>query len=81
MTEKPVIAATAPVAVELTEGKPVFWCSCGRSENQPFCDGKHKGSAFAPTKYVPEKSGRHFLCACKQTDNQPLCDGSHQALK
>jgi len=69
-----------PYRVEVEEGKSYFWCACGQSANQPFCDGSHKGSDFAPMKYVAEKDGMVAFCGCRQSDNQPMCDGSHRTL-
>lgn len=77
----PVIARRAPYAVEVEEGKKYFWCACGRSANQPFCDGSHKGSGFTPVAFTAEESKRLFFCGCKHTKNAPLCDGSHSKLK
>ncbi len=74
------IAGKSPIPVEVVEGKTYFWCACGRSKNQPFCDGSHKGTDFEPVKWTAEKSGRKFFCACKQTDTAPFCDGSHNNL-
>ena len=54
-----------------------FWCSCGKSSKQPFCDGSHKGSEFNPVAYKAEATKKMFFCTCKQTNNQPFCDGSH----
>ena len=76
----PIIAAKSPAGVELEKGKAIFWCRCGRSNNQPFCDGSHKGTGLAPTKFTAEDSKRVFLCGCKQSANAPFCDGSHKAL-
>lgn len=76
----PKIAQTAPYPVDVEAGKSYFWCSCGQSANQPFCDGSHKGSDFAPVKFTAEKDGKAFFCGCKATDNQPMCDGSHSKL-
>jgi CDGSH-type Zn-finger protein len=76
----PRIAQKSPIAVELTAGKAVYWCSCGQSANQPFCDGSHAGSGFAPTPYTSAAGGTAYLCACKHSKNPPLCDGSHKAL-
>lgn len=75
---EPTRAADNPFAVEVEAGKTYFWCSCGKSAKQPFCDGTHKGSEFAPVKYTAEKDGKAFFCGCKITKNQPLCDGSHK---
>ncbi|MGB7182434.1 MAG: CDGSH iron-sulfur domain-containing protein [Burkholderiaceae bacterium] len=72
-------AADSPFAVDVEAGKTYFWCSCGKSAKQPFCDGTHKGSEFAPVKYTPDKDSKAFFCGCKATANQPLCDGSHKA--
>ncbi len=77
---EPEIAQKAPYAVEVEEGKTYFWCVCGKSSKQPFCDGSHKGGDFTPMKYQAEKSGKLYFCGCKRTGNQPLCDGSHNAL-
>nr|WP_319385721.1 CDGSH iron-sulfur domain-containing protein [uncultured Roseibium sp.] len=76
----PVIAQKAPFAVEVEAGKSYFWCSCGRSANQPFCDGSHKDTGLAPVKYTAEKDGRTFFCGCKNSANAPMCDGSHSKL-
>lgn len=76
----PVIAQKAPFAVEVEAGKSYFWCSCGRSANQPFCDGSHKDTGLAPVKYTAEKDGRAFFCGCKNSANAPMCDGSHSKL-
>ncbi len=80
MTETPEIAQKAPFAVEVLEGKSYFWCACGRSKKQPFCDGSHKETSFSPVKYTAEASKKVFFCGCKQSGKAPLCDGSHKAL-
>lgn len=74
----PKRAGDNPLAVELEEGKKYSWCSCGLSENQPFCDGKHRGSEMEPKMFTAEKTGTHYLCTCKQTSNPGFCDGSHK---
>ena len=79
MTE-PVVAAKAPAKVVLEGGKDYWWCACGRSQNQPFCDGSHKGSGLVPLKYTAEKSGDHWFCQCKHSSKKPLCDGTHKTL-
>lgn len=76
---EPVIADKKPVVMELDAGD-YFWCSCGRSNNQPFCDGSHQGTDFTPMKFTIKKKQRVALCACKHTENQPFCDGSHAQL-
>jgi len=77
---EPVIAAKAPIQMELEEGKTYFWCTCGKSAKQPLCDGTHKGSEFAPLRHKAEKSGKVWMCACKMTGKQPFCDGTHKKL-
>ncbi|MEO0745463.1 MAG: CDGSH iron-sulfur domain-containing protein [Pseudomonadota bacterium] len=76
----PKIAQTAPYRVDVEAGKSYFWCACGQSANQPFCDGSHKDTAFNPQKFTAEKDGPVFFCGCKATGNAPLCDGSHSKL-
>jgi CDGSH-type Zn-finger protein len=66
--------------VALEAGKDYWWCACGRSQKQPFCDGSHKDTGFTPMKYTAEKSGDHWLCACKHSGKKPLCDGTHKTL-
>jgi len=78
--DKAIVAAKAPIAVEVEAGKNYFWCTCGKSEKQPFCDGSHKDTGFTPLKWTAEEDGKKFFCACKQTDGAPFCDGSHKAL-
>ena len=75
-----VIAGKTPIAVDVEGGKTYWWCSCGRSQKQPFCDGTHKGSEFAPLKYDAAESGKVWFCACKRTAKAPLCDGAHKKL-
>lgn len=77
---EPKIAATAPAGVDLEAGKKYFFCACGESSAQPFCDGSHKGTGFAPLAFTAEKTGKAYLCQCKRTGNAPYCDGSHKAL-
>lgn len=76
----PVIAQKSPVAVRVEEGETYWWCVCGRSKNQPFCDGSHEGTEFKPLEYKAENSRMLSFCACKQTKRAPLCDGSHNDL-
>ena len=76
MTE-PVRANDGPYGVDVEEGKHYFWCACGRSRNQPFCDGSHRDTGFTPVKYTAEADRKVFFCGCKATASQPLCDGSH----
>ena len=80
MSEDPVIAQKAPFPVEVTAGKTYFWCACGRSAKQPFCDGSHKDTGLEPLKWTAEKDGKAFFCGCKATAKAPLCDGTHNRL-
>lgn len=77
---RPHVAQKAPYPVELKVGQKYFWCSCGNSKNQPFCDGSHKGSSFSPTAFIAEKSDTVYLCGCKHSGNPPYCDGTHNKL-
>lgn len=75
-----MVAASTPISVELEQGKEYFYCACGRSADQPFCDGSHQGTRFAPLAFVAETSGTAVLCRCKQTATPPYCDGSHSQV-
>ena len=77
---KAIVAKKSPLAEELEAGKRYFWCACGRSKNQPFCDGSHAGTGFSPLKYEAAKSEKAFFCCCKQTRNPPFCDGTHNGI-
>lgn len=76
--QAPTRASDTPFAIEVEAGKSYFWCACGKSQQQPFCDGSHKGSAFTPVKYTATDSKKLFFCGCKATKVAPLCDGSHK---
>lgn len=80
MTPPPKIAQKGPYPVEVTAGKTYFWCTCGQSAKQPFCDGSHKDKSFAPLKYEAAADKTLFFCGCKATSKPPLCDGSHTSL-
>ena len=75
---EPVRVSDTPFGVEVESGKSYWWCACGQSSTQPFCDGSHKGSKFTPVKYEADESKKIFFCGCKATENAPLCDGSHK---
>ena len=75
----PEIPSKAPAVLELEPGT-YWWCACGRSKSQPFCDGSHAGTEFTPQEYTLEEKKRVALCQCKHTGNSPLCDGNHKNL-
>lgn len=77
---EPHIADTSPIEVNLTEGEEIWFCSCGKSENQPFCDGSHKGTGISPLAYIPKETGSAWFCQCKRSSTLPFCDGSHKKL-
>jgi CDGSH-type Zn-finger protein len=74
------IAQKAPFPVEVSAGRKYFWCACGRSARQPFCDGSHEGTEFTPFAYTAEEDRTLYFCGCKQTGGVPLCDGTHNKL-
>ncbi len=76
----PHIAQKAPFAIDVEVGKTYFWCACGRSQKQPFCDGSHKGSEFSPIKYDAPDSKLVYFCGCKNSGGKPFCDGTHKRL-
>jgi CDGSH-type Zn-finger protein len=78
--DTPVIAAKSPAKVEVEQGKSYHWCRCGRSQNQPFCDGSHRAASLKPLAFTAEKSETVYLCRCKGTGNAPFCDGTHKGF-
>ena len=78
--ERPVLAARHPRRVDVEAGEQYMWCACGRSKNQPFCDGSHRGTPFTPKAFTPDETGQVTLCLCKRTGNAPFCDGTHARL-
>jgi CDGSH-type Zn-finger protein len=78
MTE-PVIAQKSPYGVELEPGT-YWWCACGKSIDQPFCDGSHQSSGITPVKFEITEHGKYWLCGCKHSQDQPFCDGNHKQL-
>jgi len=76
----PVVAQKAPFGVKVEAGKTYWWCACGRSKRQPFCDGSHKGSGIEPMQYAAAKTDTVWFCGCKATGTKPMCDGSHKRL-
>ena len=80
MTDAPQIAQKAPYKVDLEADKTYVWCACGRSANQPFCDGSHKGTAFTPMAFELETEKKVAVCQCKHSGKAPFCDGTHKKL-
>jgi CDGSH-type Zn-finger protein len=80
LSTEPQVGGRRPIAVNVEAGQSYWWCACGRSQSQPFCDGSHKGTDFTPVEFKPEKSEETWFCACKRTRTRPLCDGSHKTL-
>lgn len=76
----PTIAKKGPFAVNVEAGKDYWWCACGRSKSQPFCDGSHKVTPFTPIKYRATDSGTVYFCGCKHSRIKPVCDTSHLDL-
>ena len=76
----PVVAQKAPMPVKVEAGKTYFWCACGKSRKQPFCDGAHKGSGISPVKFTAEADKKLFFCGCKASAKAPFCDGTHKDL-
>ena len=77
---KPVVAQKAPFPVEVEAGKTYFWCACGLSQNQPFCDGSHSTTDITPRPFKATEAATVYFCGCKQTGTAPLCDGTHNGL-
>jgi CDGSH-type Zn-finger protein len=77
---EPLCPRTAPYPIEVEAGKKYFWCACGRSKKQPFCDGSHKDTGFSPVKYDATAAKTVFFCGCKHSGSKPLCDGTHSKL-
>lgn len=73
----PIRASDRPMIVEVERGKSYRWCACGKSDKQPFCDGSHKGSGWAPITYEATETKKVSFCCCKSSANAPFCDGSH----
>ncbi|NOY06724.1 MAG: CDGSH iron-sulfur domain-containing protein [Chlorobi bacterium] len=75
----PKIAGKLPVVLDLEAGT-YYWCACGRSAKQPFCDGSHEGTEFSPKEFILEESKKVALCLCKHTGDAPFCDGTHKEI-
>lgn len=76
---QPVIFDKKPVVLQLAAGT-YYWCSCGQSQNQPYCDGAHKGTEFTPVKFTLDEDKQVALCQCKMSANSPFCDGAHASI-
>ena len=78
--EKPEIGGTSPIRCTLEVGKKYAYCTCGKSDGQPWCNGAHKGTPFTPMVFTQEAEKTACICTCKMTSNPPYCDGSHKSL-
>jgi CDGSH-type Zn-finger protein len=76
----PEIPTKSPFAVDVQAGQDYWWCACGRSAHQPFCDGSHRGTGIEPVKYTVAADGKVWLCGCKHSARAPMCDGTHNRL-
>lgn len=76
----PEIPQKAPYPVDVEAGRTYFWCTCGRSAGQPFCDGSHKDTSFTPERFEASETRTLYFCGCKATGKAPLCDGTHSKL-
>ncbi len=76
---EPIVVDKQPAVLELDAGT-YYWCSCGRSKNQPFCDGSHEGTGFTPVEFSLNEKTTVALCLCKHTKNPPFCDGNHNSI-
>ena len=73
-------AQKAPYGITVETGRQYFWCACGRSKSQPFCDGSHKGTGLMPVAYTAERTAEMWFCGCKASARKPFCDGTHNRL-
>lgn len=81
MSKTPAIGGTAPIRVEVVAGTTYWWCTCGKSKNQPFCDGSHQAEGlFTPMEFKAEVAKALFFCTCKRTAKAPFCDGTHKTV-
>jgi CDGSH-type Zn-finger protein len=76
----PLMPQKSPYRIDVEAGKTYWWCACGKSAKQPFCDGSHKGTGFAPVKFEATQSESFPFCGCKKTGKEPRCDGTHRSL-
>ena len=76
----PIVAGKRPDVLQLEPGKKYWWCRCGRSKEQPWCDGSHEGTGIEPLEFQVDKRKNYALCTCKKTNGSPFCDGTHSNL-
>ena len=76
----PIVAQKGPYLVKVEAGRTYFWCACGLSRKQPFCDGSHKSTDLVPLSYVAAETKTLEMCGCKYSGTKPICDGSHDHL-
>ena len=79
-SDMPAIGGREPITIYVEAGKTYWWCACGLSKRQPFCDGSHKTTSFTPVEFKPSTSEKVWFCACKRSAKKPMCDGSHKRL-